>query len=146
MVELSSGYRYYSRCQIPLARRIATLRAMHVPLAEVQILLNSDDPETLASCLEGHRLRIVERLNDYERILAHLPPDTKEWANQLVKERSVSDADAARTYICSFCGRDHAEIGRMISGPNGVAICNECVALCNEIIEREGLREREAKA
>jgi hypothetical protein len=34
----------------------------------------------------------------------------------------------------------------MIAGPGGVMICNECVGLCNEIIEREGLREEWAKA
>lgn len=34
---------------------------------------------------------------------------------------------------CSFCGKGHDEIKKLISGP-AVYICNECVALCNEII------------
>ncbi len=42
---------------------------------------------------------------------------------------------ARREYICSFCGKKNAEVERMIAGPNGVAICNECVDLCNEIID-----------
>lgn len=33
---------------------------------------------------------------------------------------------------CSFCTKSEAEIEQMIAGP-GVHICNECVALCNEI-------------
>lgn len=34
---------------------------------------------------------------------------------------------------CSFCGKDQSQVERIIAGP-GVFICNECVALCNEII------------
>lgn len=36
---------------------------------------------------------------------------------------------------CSFCGKDQSETGKLISGPNGVYICDECVDLCNSIIE-----------
>ncbi len=42
---------------------------------------------------------------------------------------------ARREYTCSFCGKKNAEVERMIAGPDGVAICNECVDLCNEIID-----------
>ncbi len=34
---------------------------------------------------------------------------------------------------CSFCGKGHDEVTKLIAGPS-VYICNECVALCNEII------------
>jgi ATP-dependent Clp protease ATP-binding subunit ClpX len=34
---------------------------------------------------------------------------------------------------CSFCGKGHDEVKKLIAGPS-VYICNECVALCNEII------------
>lgn len=34
---------------------------------------------------------------------------------------------------CSFCGKGHAEVKKLIAGPT-VYICNECVELCNEII------------
>jgi hypothetical protein len=36
---------------------------------------------------------------------------------------------------CSFCGKSNAEVMRIVAGP-GVYICNECVALCAEIISR----------
>ena len=39
--------------------------------------------------------------------------------------------------ICSFCGRTADLIDRLISGPPDVYICNECVELCNTILERE---------
>lgn len=37
---------------------------------------------------------------------------------------------------CSFCGKSQKEVKKLIAG-NGVYICDECIALCNEIIEEE---------
>lgn len=37
---------------------------------------------------------------------------------------------------CSFCGKDQRMVERLIAGPN-VYICNECIALCNGILEDE---------
>ena len=34
---------------------------------------------------------------------------------------------------CSFCGKSQHEVVRVVAGP-GVFICNDCVALCNQII------------
>jgi len=38
---------------------------------------------------------------------------------------------------CSFCRRSHDEVNRLIAGPEGVFICDECVELCHEILEEE---------
>ncbi|MEM6821643.1 MAG: ATP-dependent Clp protease ATP-binding subunit ClpX [Verrucomicrobiota bacterium] len=38
--------------------------------------------------------------------------------------------------LCSFCGKSHAEVRRMISGP-GVYICDSCVELCKKIVDKE---------
>jgi hypothetical protein len=37
---------------------------------------------------------------------------------------------------CSFCGKDRDAVRHLIAGPTGrgVAICDQCVALCNEIL------------
>ena len=37
---------------------------------------------------------------------------------------------------CSFCGRGQDEIAKLVSGPS-VYICNECIRLCNDILEEE---------
>lgn len=37
---------------------------------------------------------------------------------------------------CSFCGKSQKQVKRLIAGP-GVYICDECIDLCNEIIEEE---------
>jgi ATP-dependent Clp protease ATP-binding subunit ClpX len=41
------------------------------------------------------------------------------------------------TYRCSFCGKSQEQVQRLIAGPGGVYICDECVDLCREIIEEE---------
>ena len=38
---------------------------------------------------------------------------------------------------CSFCGKPEGQIRKMIAGPEGVFICNECIDLCNEILGEE---------
>ncbi len=43
------------------------------------------------------------------------------------------------TNRCSFCGKQQDQVERLIAGPGGMFICNECVDLCREIIE-ENLR------
>lgn len=43
---------------------------------------------------------------------------------------------------CSFCGKSQEQVHRLISGPNGAYICDECIDICAEIIEEEDLEER----
>ena len=37
---------------------------------------------------------------------------------------------------CSFCGKTQEQVRKLVAGP-GVYICDECIELCNEIIEEE---------
>ena len=41
------------------------------------------------------------------------------------------------TELCSFCNRNAEQVERLIAGPPDVYICNECVELCNSIMQRE---------
>ncbi|GAA0351549.1 ATP-dependent Clp protease ATP-binding subunit ClpX [Actinoallomurus spadix] len=36
---------------------------------------------------------------------------------------------------CTFCGKSQQRVRRLIAGPAGVCICDECVAICNELID-----------
>ena len=38
---------------------------------------------------------------------------------------------------CSFCGRTEEEVIKLIAGPDGAFICDECVAICTDIIAEE---------
>jgi ATP-dependent protease Clp ATPase subunit len=42
---------------------------------------------------------------------------------------------------CSFCGKSQHKVRSLIAGPK-VFICNECVALCNEILREQGTPRR----
>ena len=44
--------------------------------------------------------------------------------------------DLIRVFVCSFCGKNHHQVNKMITGYN-VYICNECVDLCAEILKKE---------
>ncbi len=49
------------------------------------------------------------------------------------------------TEHCSFCQRPKDEVTRLIAGPEGVFICDECVQLCVEILAEEGVGTGELK-
>ncbi|MGA4780575.1 ClpX C4-type zinc finger protein, partial [Cellulosimicrobium sp. AB352] len=49
---------------------------------------------------------------------------------------------AADALTCSFCGKSQRQVKRLIAGPAGVFICDECVALCLEMVEED--RETES--
>ena len=47
------------------------------------------------------------------------------------KNKQVRQASMPR---CTFCGKQQNQVERLIAGP-GVFICNECVDLCQQIIQ-----------
>lgn len=90
-----------------------------------------------------------------EHLLAALTLDPGSRARRVLNHLGVSIADIRRGldgYIgpgrqrrrkrgkadpaCSFCGKSHKQVQRLIAGP-GVYICDECIELCNEIRTEE---------
>ena len=47
--------------------------------------------------------------------------------------------------LCSFCGKSHAEVKKLIAGP-GVYICDNCVVLCKNVLDKELLAEPKKQA
>src|SRR5215212_11229039 len=47
-------------------------------------------------------------------------------------------------YRCSFCGKSQEQVRKLIAG-QGVYICDECINLCQEIIEEEMLEQPKTK-
>ena len=45
--------------------------------------------------------------------------------------------------VCSFCGRSHIEVERLIAGPNNAFICNYCVELCHNLLDEEYTEDEE---
>jgi hypothetical protein len=46
-------------------------------------------------------------------------------------------SDETPKVACSFCGKNQDQIGKIITGPKPVCICDECIDLCNDIIAEE---------
>lgn len=51
-------------------------------------------------------------------------------------EESTVPGPAPVTLSCSFCGKASTEVGKLVAG-SSVAICNECVGLCGELLAAE---------
>jgi ATP-dependent Clp protease ATP-binding subunit ClpX len=49
---------------------------------------------------------------------------------------------ASTVTLCSFCGKSHAEVKKLIAGP-GVYICDNCIGVCKGILDREASPEDE---
>ena len=49
----------------------------------------------------------------------------------------MSRDDSMHSARCSFCGKSESMVYRLIEGPQGVYICDECVSLCNDLISAQ---------
>ena len=50
--------------------------------------------------------------------------------------------------FCNFCNKPHDKVAKLVAGPSGLHVCDECVALSCDIIaeENEAWRKRRLKA
>lgn len=71
-VDDSSGYRYYTVDQIPMAQVIHRLRELEVPLADVQRILRSPDPAVRAELVADHLRRLESQLDRTRAAVASL--------------------------------------------------------------------------
>jgi ClpX C4-type zinc finger len=86
------------------------------------------------------RARAARTGEPYSTALRHVRRDRQ--------EDEVSDIEMADEPVlasCSFCKKNNREVTRLVAGP-GVYICNECVALCGQLVAQETTPEQSAKA
>jgi ATP-dependent Clp protease ATP-binding subunit ClpX len=53
-----------------------------------------------------------------------------------MKNDKATEDSTKLSLHCSFCGKSHTEVPKLIAGP-GVYICKGCVEKCNEILSKE---------
>lgn len=58
----------------------------------------------------------------------------------------TSSSRSRGQYQCSFCGKSQEQVSRLIAGPNKAYICDQCVALCREIIDEVPGNEEQQQA
>ena len=44
--------------------------------------------------------------------------------------------------FCSFCGKPKELTQKLIAGPSGIYICDECIEICREVIATDSLKEQ----
>ena len=71
-VDAATGYRYYAADQIPTAQVISRLRALDVPLPDVQRILRSPDPHARAGLVADHLHRLEAELDRTRAAVASL--------------------------------------------------------------------------
>jgi ATP-dependent protease Clp ATPase subunit len=49
----------------------------------------------------------------------------------------------SKELVCSFCGCSQDGDRKLVGGPGGAAICNECVALCAQVLDAGAVQLRE---
>lgn len=54
----------------------------------------------------------------------------------LFKKKAVQAEDVRPLMRCSFCGKSDKDVKKLVAGPN-VFICDECIATCNAILEKD---------
>ncbi|MGV3661937.1 MAG: ATP-dependent Clp protease ATP-binding subunit ClpX [Prosthecobacter sp.] len=54
-------------------------------------------------------------------------------------------ARGSNVTLCSFCGKSHAEVKKLIAGP-GVYICDNCIHVCKNILDKEAANDAEGGA
>lgn len=48
-----------------------------------------------------------------------------------------NSGDISNIIFCSFCGRFREEVNKLIEGPDGILICDECIEMCHKIVNDE---------
>ena len=50
-------------------------------------------------------------------------------------------AENSKSLRCSFCGKTETQANQLVSGPDGVHICDECIATCNEMMAQNAIEQ-----
>ncbi len=58
----------------------------------------------------------------------------------------AGDAAPTKTLYCSFCFKSQHDVRKLIAGPAAIFICDECVELCNHIIDDRPLTSKPSSA
>jgi DNA-binding transcriptional MerR regulator len=89
-----TGYRRYRREQLEIARTVARLRDLELPLDEIRAVLSTDDPTERRRRLAAHRTRIEARNNRLVRLL-HVVGRLSDGKEPIVTDIQASTTDAA---------------------------------------------------
>lgn len=135
VVDEATGYRYYAADQIPDAQVIHRLRELDVPLAEVQDILRSPDPQVRAAMVAGHLQRLESEIartraavTSLRRLLHPEPAPVELRAVEPVDVAAVADVVAHDDVLAWYAGAMaelEAVVGASAAGAPGGLYDNE---------------------
>ncbi|WP_380165571.1 MerR family transcriptional regulator [Jannaschia sp. R86511] len=126
-VDPTSGYRYYDADQIPVAQVIHRLRELDVPLADVQRILRSADPQARAALVAEHLRRLESELDRTRAAVASLrrllqpAPAPLEVELREVPASTVAavEDDVAHDDVLGWYAGAAAELAAVVGRPTG---------------------------
>ena len=84
---------------------------------------------------QGHRARLLHERAGGQGVRHRRPGHREPLAGSGGRPMPKSP-ETNEQLLCSFCGKSQRQVKKLIAGP-GVYICDECIDLCNEIIDEE---------
>ena len=97
---------------------------------------NSKNKRTTYSCsfcgkCQGQVQRLIAGSGD-----VYICDECIDLSREIIEaEEATVSKNKRTTYRCSFCGKSHDQIQRLVAGPGGVCVCDECIGLYRETIE-----------
>ena len=133
-----------------LKKRLIRIISQHTGKPEDQVRLDSDrDYYMTAAEAKAYGLvdeviksRKEAKLLDGAVPTSDVPPRSRrplcrrKSRNKNCSSRRTTMARASNLTMCSFCGKSHAEVRKLIAGP-GVYICDSCINVCKSILDKE---------
>ena len=94
IVDEETGYRLYTRDQVPVAREIRVLRALHLPLGDIRMIVGDPGGPVAESRLVAHRRRLGSRLAELQ--------STYYFLGKLLEQKEILTAMPARPTMISL--------------------------------------------
>ena len=117
-----------ARETIALKRRLEEIIAHH----------SGQDIEKVSKDMERDYFLTAQEADEYGIIdrCHRTPLGSSGFPESEVQEDMARASEGNEQLLCSFCGKSQRQVKKLIAGP-GVYICDECIDLCNEIIDEE---------
>jgi DNA-binding transcriptional MerR regulator len=123
-VDVATNYRYYAAEQAPVARAIAILRTLDMPLAEIKEMVTASDPDKVRAHLDAHRALLEDRIERDHRMLERVENFIRKGA-VMTYDISISDIEPVDVIGVTFetspesIGRDGGDArNRLLEGLN----------------------------
>jgi hypothetical protein len=133
---------------LPIGRAATMLNVGERSVARARKVIDKGDPELVAAVERGDiavsaavdAAKRVAGKKTVPELAAEIEAETINSGAETIDETKEPPNNSKKTLYCSFCGKSQHEVSKLIAGPN-VFICDECVALCVNIIREEGKSE-----